>query len=178
MQGGLPEDERRLLAVRVESRESVPLTEMLLAQREAERIFRTGDVPLVWTKAGQAAPATELTIRVVSGPNADRLVPRSTRGLTRLAIALPAARRAYVHFPRVVAVARQWHVDPGILLGRVVAHELVHILLGDHDHATSGLMAAEINPRDAKPPRLTVTEAESIHKALSQSADARGALRR
>jgi hypothetical protein len=102
------------------------------------------------------------------------MVPRSTRGLTRLAIALPEAGRAYVHFPRVVAVARQWHVDPGTLLGRVVAHELVHILLPDHDHASSRLMAAEIDPRGAEPPQFTITETAGIHKALAQAPDARG----
>jgi hypothetical protein len=166
-------EEPRQLIVRVEGQSLVPLTDLRLAEGESKRIFETAKVRVVWARGPRVAGTEELTIRAVAGTNADRLVPRSTRGQTRLAIAIPAARRAYVHFPRVVAVARLWHLDPGVLLGRVVAHELLHILLRDHDHATSGLMTAEIDPRGANPPRLTTTETEAIHQALSQLADAR-----
>ena len=43
---------------------------------------------------------------------------------------------------RIDALARQAGVDPGMLLGRAVAHEIGHLILGTTKHAKSGLMRA------------------------------------
>jgi hypothetical protein len=55
----------------------------------------------------------------------------------------------------------QAHVAPeslvhhrlGIVLGRAVAHEIGHYLLGTGEHAGTGLMRAAIHPREFADPR-------------------------
>jgi hypothetical protein len=170
-----PQEQLRL-AVHVEH-DAVPELQMALARLEAGRIFAVAGVFVVWRDRRSPAPTLPLIVRVVSGPTAERVVPRADNGFARLGLAMPTARRAYVHYTRVVAVAHQWHVDPGVLLGRVLAHEVVHILLRSESHTATGLMAAEMDPRGTVTPRLDAIEIEGIHNALTQVADARGALR-
>ena len=47
---------------------------------------------------------------------------------------------AVVFLDRVVPLARRTGVDPGRLLGRTIAHEIGHLLLGTNEHSRSGLM--------------------------------------
>jgi hypothetical protein len=44
---------------------------------------------------------------------------------------------------RVQAMAALAGVDAGELLGRVMAHEIAHLLIGTHDHSPRGLMRGE-----------------------------------
>ena len=47
---------------------------------------------------------------------------------------------ATVYADRVVSLADRARVDPGRLLGRVIAHELGHLLLSGPTHGPGGLM--------------------------------------
>lgn len=47
---------------------------------------------------------------------------------------------AVVFLDRVVPLARRTGVDSGRLLGRAVAHEIGHLLLGTNEHSPTGLM--------------------------------------
>jgi hypothetical protein len=47
---------------------------------------------------------------------------------------------AVVFLDRVLPLARRTGVDPGRLLGRAIAHEIGHLLLGTSEHSRSGLM--------------------------------------
>lgn len=49
---------------------------------------------------------------------------------------------ATLFFEQVITVAERAGVDPGELLGRALAHEVGHLLLGVPGHSTSGLMRA------------------------------------
>lgn len=47
---------------------------------------------------------------------------------------------AVVFLDRVVPLARRTGVDSGRLLGRAIAHEIGHLLLGTNEHSRTGLM--------------------------------------
>jgi hypothetical protein len=83
----------------------------------------------------------ELALRLVRGP----LPPlRSTAGLPLGEAMLDTRRRkaslATIYIERVEWMARESRADPVVLLGRAIAHELVHALTGRGTHAPSGLM--------------------------------------
>jgi hypothetical protein len=83
----------------------------------------------------------ELALRLVRSPN---LHLRSAAPLP-LGDALLDPRRqkgalATIYVERVEALARQSQVDAGVLLGRAIAHELVHAVSGRSAHARRGLM--------------------------------------
>jgi hypothetical protein len=53
-----------------------------------------------------------------------------------------SGRYGDVFFNRVAAAQRAFGADVSQLLGSVAAHELGHLLLGSHAHASSGIMSA------------------------------------
>jgi len=49
---------------------------------------------------------------------------------------------ATVFIDHIDAIATRCRIEPGILLGRTVAHEVGHLLLGTNEHPPHGLMRA------------------------------------
>jgi hypothetical protein len=86
--------------------------------------------------------ANELAVRFIrlSPPLAEpRLV---TLGDSLVDTRLGTGSLATIYVDRVVTLAARCGVDPPTLMGRAVAHELGHLLLGTAAHASAGLMRA------------------------------------
>ena len=82
---------------------------------------------------------------------------------------------AYVLFDRVTRVARAARSDVTDVLGRVMAHEIGHLMLPDGSHSGSGLMRADWNIRELRRPlhpgfKFTIPEVESIRRRVRRSA--------
>src|SRR5262249_38342177 len=56
------------------------------------------------------------------------------------AMGAAAGSGAIIVYPRVRAVAKEWNCPEELVLGRILAHELGHILLGNNSHTSQGLM--------------------------------------
>jgi hypothetical protein len=85
---------------------------------------------------------TELSVRFVRLPP-----PRGHKGAVSLGYALVDTRArtgalATLYVDRVAGLAINCEMDFGTLLGRAVAHEIGHLLLGTSDHTGKGLMQA------------------------------------
>jgi hypothetical protein len=121
----------------------------------AADIMRGAGVAVVWVEChgaprqpACASPVEEdRVIRFVSEP---RL--RASRGTLALGEALVEqggrGTFATVYVSRVLRLAHTARTDPGVLLGRVVAHELGHLLLGKKAHTGTGLMRGHWSYRD------------------------------
>ena len=57
---------------------------------------------------------------------------------------------ATVFMDRVELIAGQSDTDAALLLGRAIAHEIGHLLLGTNAHSVSGLMRARWTPADIR----------------------------
>jgi hypothetical protein len=137
------------------------------AKVEASRIFRQAKIQVNWLDGNSeknsatqtpAARAGELAIRVV--PHA--LPPASG---TALAMALPSACSSgtvFIFYDRVVAMQTSTSLLQ-TMLGRVVAHEITHLLLPGQEHSRSGLMRADWGQDDL---RFTSRTAESLSSDL------------
>lgn len=141
------------LIVRVYNTAALPRREVMAAERVAEKIFHRARIRLRWrecrTARGPSAAADDLC--------ADPLQPREV--MARLAViggAVPSGSvfgyalvdgdaqmgtLATIFADRVMAAAARLHVHRTTLLGRTLAHELGHLLLGS-SHAGRGLMRA------------------------------------
>jgi hypothetical protein len=73
-------------------------------------------------------------------------IPRSRESEDALGIALVSY--AFILYPRVRETAGEWGLPEYVILGRTMAHELGHLLLGANSHSAAGLMRARFNSRD------------------------------
>ena len=83
--------------------------------------------------------AHELEIRIV---NATGLSQRGSLGFATVDIVQHVGTLATVYIDRVDELAIRTGVDRGALLGRAIAHEIGHLILGSTNHAQFGLMRA------------------------------------
>ena len=81
----------------------------------------------------------EIDIRIV---NATELSDRGTLGFASVDTVQHAGTLATVYIDRVDALAVQTGVERGSLLGRAMAHEIGHLIMGTTSHPPFGLMRA------------------------------------
>jgi hypothetical protein len=86
--------------------------------------------------------AHELAIRFVRLPAHLAEQDLVTLGDSLVDTRLRAGSLATIYVNRVAALAVRCRIDVRTLLGRAVAHEIGHLLLGTSAHASSGLMRA------------------------------------
>jgi hypothetical protein len=144
------------LAVHTYNYSGLSADELAAARRHAEAIFRRANITISWIDCrttGRDAldilptcrtdlRPDEVMLRIMpgGGPMVDRI--------TSLGFSLVnregghAAWLSSVFTNRVAALASQAGIDPTLLLGRAIAHEVGHLLIGSTDHARAGLMRA------------------------------------
>jgi hypothetical protein len=81
----------------------------------------------------------ELAVRIVDGPRPAR-GNEVALGNSIIAHDHATGTLATVYADRVLALARLSRTDPMVLLGRAIAHELGHLLMGTTRHDSEGLM--------------------------------------
>jgi hypothetical protein len=81
----------------------------------------------------------EVIVRLVK---ATALSERESLGCAAIDVAAHAGTLATIYVDRVDTLAARAHVDSAELLGRAIAHEIGHLILGTVDHAPFGLMRA------------------------------------
>ena len=148
--------------------------EMTVAKVEVEQIFHNVGVEIVW--AGTPIPIPS-SIAAQHGRRYPHVVVFVTNAQTP---AVPgdeaggeACRdlgRARVFRNRIDAEAGHHQTDPGLVLGRVMAHEIGHLLLPPHSHSPWGIMRPTV---DFDPVGLHVFEtiqARTIRTSLTAAA--------
>jgi hypothetical protein len=148
------------LGIDIYNYSGIPPEALSRAELESDRIFRRAGVTALWrpcpVDAQQAtwnnacdspdAP-TRLKLRLLPNSMLNHL--RSGAGVCGTAF-LPEtgefATMAEVYSDRVSKVAAG--PDVGVILGRVMAHELGHLLLGHEEHPGAGVMRAHWLVRD------------------------------
>jgi hypothetical protein len=132
------------LAVRVYDSVGLPPAELQRAQAGVGVILASVGIEPIWhpchvsTCTGPVKPH-EVVLRLVkSGPES----ARGSLGFSLVDVSLHAGSLGTIYADRVHALAMQASVDEGELLGRAIAHEIGHMLLGTSGHSRFGLMRA------------------------------------
>ena len=118
--------------------------EMEQARAGVGAILASTGIKPIWRPCHQPACTEpvkphEVAVRIVtSGPQS---VPDSL-GFSMVDVSQRAGSLATIYEDRVQALAAKADVDRGLLLGRVIAHEIGHMLLGTSSHSRVGLMRA------------------------------------
>jgi len=114
------------------------------AQASAAIVLAAAGIRPIWRPCRAAGcisrpKAHEVDIRIV---NATELSARGSLGFAAVDTVQHAGTLATVFVDRVDALAVQTGVERGSLLGRAMAHEIGHLILGTTNHAPFGLMRA------------------------------------
>ena len=127
------------LVVRIHDAYGVPGDHLARARSTTEDIMKAAGVAVTWRHCPCVSliSSNELVVRIT------RASPTSTPGslgFSLIDIGLKAGTLATVFADRVRTLSAVAGVGNGELLGRVIAHEVSHLLLGTRDHAPFGLM--------------------------------------
>jgi hypothetical protein len=139
--------------VLVYSFQGLPSWVLAGAEVEAARILQPTGIGLKWidsnsgpapTGCGSLQPPTDLVIRFV--PHA---VPPASATALAMALRSPDPGVAFIFYDRVTALQTSTSLLQ-TMLGRVVAHEITHLLLPEEEHSHSGLMRADWKQDDLR----------------------------
>jgi hypothetical protein len=122
------------------------------ARSAAGDILRRAGVEVAWIECGLTAAAdaaaacarplesNELIVRILPAGGEGRGPDLEMLGFAYVDVATGGGSLATVYTDRVDRVAQSAGVDPAELLGRAMAHEIGHLLLGTNRHSRHGLM--------------------------------------
>ena len=140
------------LVVRTYNSTGVPATLIEEAQRVATLLLDDAGIGATWrrcrTKDGPMATSTDgcddllrpsdLAVRIVRAPKT--ILDPEVLGYSHVDSRLRKGFLATIFPDRVHAMAPRLQVNEGQLFGRVLAHEIGHLLLGTLTHSPTGLM--------------------------------------
>jgi hypothetical protein len=139
------------------------------ARRTASAILGRADIEAEWLECALPAPSTgavadacnrpprwnELLVRIVSAGTSDGRLDVSTLGFAFVDLDAGGGSLATIYADRVRSKANEAGVDAAELLGRTIAHEVGHLLLGTNRHSRDGLMRASWSRADLRRNRTT-----------------------
>src|SRR6185369_1641503 len=136
--------ERAVIVVHVENHAQVSSRVLGEAERVVDRIYASAGIRVVWADQDAqtertAAPLRHLRVLILSREMTDTMtrtddVPENVVGQAQHPVG-----RAYVLYPRLEDIATRKWVYITDLLGKVIAHEMGHLLLNT-GHSPSGIM--------------------------------------
>jgi hypothetical protein len=140
------------LTVRTYRAAAVSDVDLEMARVVAADTLRSAGVAVEWVacdaidRCATPLAATELAVRFVRVP-----ASRPRRGVPPLGDSLVdmhtgTGALATIYVDRIATLAAAYDVPHAELLGRAVAHEIAHLLIGSRDHAPTGLMRAMWSP--------------------------------
>jgi hypothetical protein len=145
------------------------------AKLEAESVFRSAGVRVVWTDPvnTRADAVFHVDLRIVSRNLAaathsipdEELVGQAQRPL----------RRIYVFYSPLHAHARTTGSNVARLLAAVMVHEVGHVLLPGFGHSRAGIMRGQWNGRIDYVPAFTADQERMMRTRLARASVASGA---
>jgi hypothetical protein len=148
---------------------NVPARDLAAAEAEATRVYDDIGVRLVWTEQAMG-PADEdgarhLAVLLLSDEMTERKIQERGIGNNVLGVALNVTRRAYIFRSRIAWFAAIKAQEGNTLLGRVIAHEVGHLLLPLDSDSTDGIMCGDLMARRARL-RFNPVQGETIRARL------------
>jgi hypothetical protein len=151
------------------------------AELEATDVYRAASVALVWSdglaeldsgRVTASGSGVDLRVIVVGGEAERRLIVDGHLADTVLGFAPTirgcfCGRNAYIFSERIMTIGYQ-HGNPESLLGRVLAHEVGHLLLSSNSHSRSGIMRATLATELSFQPRFTDNDAKALRRGLAR----------
>jgi len=141
------------LEIRVYNTARVSASNLQRAALVVDGLLRRAKIAATWIEVDPPAAATlprlacraqrSITLRLLQSE--PRELPSAALGYATLSA---TSDDVTILIRRVMELGRVQEVEPGTLLGYVMAHEIVHVLLQRRTHGTMGLMADKWRARE------------------------------
>jgi hypothetical protein len=171
-----------IVTIRICNYAAVPAEQIAAARAAADGIFQENGISLQWidcrvpgaaTGAGCAGPLgeSEFVLRLLESPNRSQ-AKHLALGSSLLDVETHGGVLITIDPARTAAIAAQAGVDSALVLGRAMAHELGHMLLGMSRHPDTGLMRArwsqrELRENNASDWQFSPREAGAMRRSLA-----------
>ena len=148
--------DRLLIVVRLYATRDVPAASPQ-ALSVAATILEDAGVQVTWTSCGSERHSEPVCESLLTSTDLLLRMIRSTDDSNRhwLALGFSLIDRqqhtgvlATVYVDQVASLARESGVDGSLLLGRAIAHEIGHLLIGTNQHSIKGVMRARWTRQD------------------------------
>src|SRR5882672_7463931 len=165
------------LTVRLYNTSGIPADELAAARSAADAILRDTGLEVRFRACARTTDPcaetlkpSEVVVRIIDAPQFNATLHPEAYGVTYIVKETNRGWLATVFSDRIDAAAARVGVDAGTLLGRVMAHEVGHLLLGTDYHSTGGVMRAEwpddVLNRGRDDWRFSMLEAERMQRIL------------
>ena len=166
------------LTVRLYNTSGIPADELAAARGAADAILRDTALDVRFRACARATDPCaeplnrfEVVVRIIDAPPFNATLHPEAFGVTYIVKATNRGWLATVFSDRIDSAAVRVGVDAGTLLGRVMAHEIGHLLLGIDYHGAAGVMRAEwpddVLNRGRDDWRFSMLEAERMQRVLA-----------
>jgi hypothetical protein len=145
---------RARLRVRVYDTAVMPAGEQTVALRAATGVLAAAGIDITWLECGRDDSGMnpsecdlligrdDLVVRLLRLPGEPTMHGELPLGYSLIDMRAAAGVLATIYVDRVSWLSAGANVDMGLVLGRAVAHEIGHLLLGTNVHGAAGLMRA------------------------------------
>ena len=173
--GQAPAAQSRTTAVvlHVDNYARIPPPLLVRAEAEVRRIYASIGLHTVWIVDNeldgirQPADGRHLRVLLLCQEMSARKIAADRVENNVLGQAGYVTGRAYIFVPRVMQVSELMGREPSLVLGRVLAHEIGHLLLGRPGHSRKGLMRPGLDFRSRAADRFTRAERAEIKLTLA-----------
>jgi hypothetical protein len=172
------------LTVRFYNSANLSIRDVERAQQVAEPILRDAGLDVLVRHCG--GPTTvdriidrchdllrpgDVVVRLIDAPKYQLALGPHVFGVAHLVRGTGGGRLATLYSNRIIEAAARVKVETGTLLGRVLAHEVGHLLLGTNAHGETGLMRADwtdemLHRGEARDWRFSIGEAVAMQHGL------------
>jgi hypothetical protein len=174
------------LTVRLYNAAGVPAAELLSARRTAVSILGDGGIDVVVRHCGRLVAGepppdscseplkpSEVVVRIIDAPAFTATVGADAFGVAYVVTDTDRGWLATMFADRIDRAASRARVSTGALLGRVMAHEIGHLLLGSGYHGPDGVMRAEWSDAFLARPgdewRFSIDESARMQRTLDRN---------
>lgn len=162
------EDGQLRLVIHVDNYARIRGADLWPAQTEVAQIYKAAGVRIVWATRDDHADAAGLHVRLqlLSREMAMHMIAALRVADTVAGHAAHDAGRAYIFPHRIVDMALRHSDDFRRILGRVMAHEVGHLVLPVYSHSDRGIMRANIDVRSKRFHDFTTEQGVAIRTMI------------
>lgn len=166
------QDEVRTLVLHVDDYARIPSDVLAQAEREAARVYEAAGVRVVWIHGDDEAErdtgGRHFRVLLLDTQMMHRKTGMEGIGPDVLGTAASGTDRAWVFTQRIIERSLSSGHEPAQLIGRVMAHEIGHLLLHPGSHSPKGIMRANLSFRTHELATFTKPQADEILIALNR----------